>query len=1027
MSLSDLPIRRPVATCMLLVCLMVLGVVAVFRLPLDAMPIIVEPEIDIEVPYPGSHPLEALRSVAQPIEEEVATIPGLRHVDTRSWRGQVQVEAQFDWSANVDLKKVEVHEAVERARSRLPDEIENIRIEPDLESPAGGAILQGRISAERDLSESWELLDRRIRRPLERVSGVASVELYGVEPQEVRIDIDLRALERHGIEPSELVRSLRAANVDADLGAIRGDLLRYDARALARFRSVEEIQQLPIGRSGLRVMDVARVEKREPVLDYGRHLDQRFAIGIDVFKEPSANTVETVDQLMVRIDEIRDDPRLEGITLLVWYDAAQEIRSALSGLRNAGIFGGFLAVTVLFLFLRRIRTTAVIAVAIPFSLLATCGAMYVAGSDLNVLTLLGLMLGVGMLVDNAVVVLENIHRKEGQGLPPLEAARVGVREVFMAVLAATATTIIVWSWLFVAERRPETLYMMQVALTICLAVVCSLIVSVTFIPLAAARFAPKREIRPGFLITRVVSRYRRLLAWTLRHRLASLTALLLIGASAAYPFLEIEKAGGEPRSQQRNVQITYEIFRPSTKEVMEHIVSKVESAIAAEKDELRYESLYSFFNENGRALTRVYLPRERASQEELDRLQQRVEGLLPTIAGVKLTIGERDWWRRHGGSEGRVPVRLTGDDADYLERLATRVEERLRGLPGVVDVWGPSVRGSQEARVRVDPERARAMGVTPGGIAESVSFAFQGQRLRRFESGAGELAMIVGLPDEAKPGLDSLRDLPIPGEDGAIPLESVADVELARTPNWIRRTDRETSSIVTVEFDEENLTTDAARERVRAAMSAFELPEGYGWDFGRWGRDRDEGLETMTNGVLLALIVVLLLMAALFESFSQPVAILITLPLAFTGALWSLWLGGFPLDIISFMGLIILIGIVVNNGIVMVDHVNSLRRQGRERTEALLEGCGDRFRPVLMTAVTTLFGLLPLALSDFTVVGIYIDSMAVAVAGGLATSTLFTLVGLPVWYTMIEDLAVVLLQLLPRMRASSSQQPAPTS
>jgi HAE1 family hydrophobic/amphiphilic exporter-1 len=1016
MNLFEQPIRRPVATCMLLICMMVLGVVALFRLPLDAMPIIVEPEIDIEVPYPGNHPLEALQSVGQPIEEEVATIPGLAHVDTVSRSGEVRVEAQFDWSANVDLKKVEVHEAVERARPQLPEDVEHIRIEPDLESPAGGAVLQGRISAARDLSESWELLDRRIRRPLERVAGVASVELYGVEPQEVRIDIDLAALQRHGIEPGELLDTLQSANVDVDLGAVRGDLLRYDVRALARFRDVEQIRQLPVGRAGLRVRDVASVTLEEPILDYGRHLDRRFAIGIDVFKEPSANTVETVDELMARIDEIREDPRLEGITLLVWYDAAQEIRSALSGLRNAGLFGGLLAVAVLFAFLRRIRTTAVIAVAIPFSLLATCGAMYLVGSDLNVLTLLGLMLGVGMLVDNAVVVLENIHRKEGQGLRPFDAARIGVREVAMAVLAATATTIIVWSWLFVAERNPMTIYMMQVALTICLAVVCSLIVSVTFIPLAAARFAPKRDIQPGFLITNVVSRYRRLLAWTLRHRVLSLGVLLLLGASTVIPFMRIEKTGGEPRSQQRNVRISYEIFKPSTKEVMEEIVDQVESAIAAERDELRYESLYSYFNEGGYAATSVYLPRERASQEEIERLRDRLQELLPTIAGVKLTLGEREWWRRRGDSEGRVPIRLTGDDAEYLEEVAAEVEERMRGLPGVADVWGPSVRGSQEARVRVDPERARALGVSANQVAEAVGFAFRGQRLRRFESSAGELSMIVGLPEEAKPGLDSLRTLPIPRAGESIPLESVATVELARTPNWIRRVDRETSTVVTVEFSDEELTTSEAQERVRAAMSAFPLPEGYGWDFGRWGRQRDEGLATMANGVTLALIVVVLLMAALFESFSQPVAILITLPMAFTGAFWSLWLGGFPLDVIAFMGVIILIGIVVNNGIVMVDHVNTLRKQGRERTEALLEGCGDRFRPVLMTAVTTLFGLLPLALSDFTVVGVYIDSMAVAVAGGLATSTLFTLIGLPVWYTTIEDLAVVLLQLLPRFR-----------
>jgi HAE1 family hydrophobic/amphiphilic exporter-1 len=252
-----------------------------------------------------------------------------------------------------------------------------------------------------------------------------------------------------------------------------------------------------------------------------------------------------------------------------------------------------------------------------------------------------------------------------------------------------------------------------------------------------------------------------------------------------------------------------------------------------------------------------------------------------------------------------------------------------------------------------------------------------------------------------------------------VPLSSVAEIGVARMPPQIRRTDRKTTSRVSVQFDEQDVTTEEAQTIVRAKMTGFELPEGYDWDFGTWGQRQEEALTTMTQGVLLSLLIVLLLMAALFESFTQPLAILITLPLAFFGALWTLWLGGYELDAIGFIGIIILIGIVVNNGIVMVDHVNSLRRSGRERVEALLEGCGNRLRPVLMTAITTIFGLLPLALAGATVAGAYIDSLAIAVIGGLATSTFFTLIALPVWYTAVEDVGSVLLRLLPRRAARS--------
>ncbi|UCF69312.1 MAG: efflux RND transporter permease subunit [Acidobacteriota bacterium] len=1013
MRIADIPIDRPVATLMLLLSLMVLGAVAVFRLPLDFMPMVAEPEVDVEVPFPGSHPLEALKQVAMPIEEELATIPEVRSITSRVNAGSANIETRFDWSVDIDIKKMEVREAVERVRPSLPDGLGHIRVEGDIDGPGGGAILHGRISAQRSLSESWDLLDRRIRRPLERVRGVARVNLYGVEPQQVRIELDLDALKRHGINAGEVMSRIDAANLDMDLGTIRGDVLRYDVRTESRFQDVSQLRALDLGPEGLRLADVARVVQEEPRLDYGRHLDRKFAIGIDVFKEPTANTVDTITRLMERIEEVQRDPELEGVRLLVWNNAGEEILNSLTGLRNAGIFGGFLAVAVLFVFLRRVRTTLVVAVAIPFSLLVTCGAMYLLGAQFNVLTLLGLMLGVGMLVDNAVVVMENIHRRQAHGFDPKQAARIGTSEVFLAVLASTATTIIVWSWLFVSDRDHLTIYMGEVAMTICLAVVCSLLISVTFIPLAATYFVPRKKVQPGFLLTRVVPAYRHLLGWTLRHRFITLIGLLALATSAAYPIIKIEKRG-DPKFRESQVGISYEIHDPATKEVLEGYVDQVEAWLESRKEELGYENVYSWFSENSGTVTIVYLPREQASEESIARLRKQLGEDLPVIPGVKLSVGEREWWRH--GRQGRrmVAISIQGDDPEYLQTLAQQVEERMIDLSDVVEVYGPSISGQKEVRVLLDPDKVRALELTPQLIADVVAFAYRGRHLRRFKGERGELEVVVELPEDAQPGLASLNDLPIPRQDGAtVPLASVAEVTIARTPPHIRREDRETSLVVSVQFDE-SITTEEAKQRVSERMAGFTLPEGYSWDFGLWGRYRDEGLGQMLNGVLLALAVVLLLMAALFESLTQPLAILITLPLAFFGAFWMLWLTGYELDAVAFMGVVILIGIVVNNGIVMVDHVNALRRAGKPRSEALLEGCGDRLRPVLMTALTTLFGLIPLAMSAFTVANAYIDSLAVAVIGGLTTSTLFTLLALPVWYTAIEDAGSLAIRMLPR-------------
>lgn len=1029
MRLTDLPIERPVATLMLLASLTLLGAVAVFRLPLDFMPAVESPEVEITLPWPGSHPLEMLRQVTDPIEEEVATVADLKELYSESGSGRASVTAVFEPTSNMDLKKLEVREAVERVRGRLPEGVGQIRIESWSRGPGSGAILEGRISAKRDLSESWELLDRRIRRPLERIRGVARVQLEGVAAPQVRIELNLDACLRHGVSPQAVMAAVQAANVDLDLGSMTDGVLRYDVRSIGRFARPEEIAGLQLdtwaedGRSvRVQLADVAQVVVDEPRLDYGRHLDRDFAISIDVYKEPSANTVETVDRLMARIAEIERDPELEGIKLLVWDDAGKEIRASIHNLRDAGIFGGFLAAVVLFVFLRHVRTTLVVSVAIPFSLLVTCGGMYLFDSQFNVLTMLGLMLGVGMLVDNAVVVVENIFRLQSLGMPPMEAAKQGAREVSLAVVASTATSIIVWAWLLVTPPSQMVTYLGAVALTICLAVGCSLLISLTFIPLMAARMPAPPAAGGGLLERRVLPVYHRFLRFTLRHRGWTLLALLLLAGSAYFPFQALEMEG-EPKMREEFVTLSYSSPEQIDLALMEAHVNQVETWIEGMKDELGYTSLYSYYNENGWGITRIYVPLERANDADLAALKERLRPGLPVIPGITLSLAERNWWRNRGSGKW-VQADLHGEDPEFLREKAVEAEAALRQLDGVHEVYGPTLRGEHEARVVVDPERALALGISPRLVAETVAFTFRGRGLRRFQSESGELEVRLGLPDDAKPGLASLRDLPLRTLSGQeVPLGAVATIEMARTDDEIDREDRQTTTRVALELDPDR-DVEAAKAEVQAVMDRLGLPEGYSWDFGSWNRRNDEGLSTMAQGVALSLCAVLLLMAALFESFTQPLAILITLPLAFFGGLWALWWGDYTLDMVGFMGVIILIGIVVNNGIVMVDHVNQLREQGMDRVEALVEGCGDRLRPVLMTAITTLFGLVPLGMSQFTIAGVYIDSLAVVVIGGLTTSTVFTLLALPVWYATLEDVGLAFLRSLPRRRASSTSPAA---
>jgi HAE1 family hydrophobic/amphiphilic exporter-1 len=750
------------------------------------------------------------------------------------------------------------------------------------------------------------------------------------------------------------------------------------------------------------------------LLTRGRHLNRDFAIGFSVNKEASANTVATVDKLMAKIDEIGRDPELGGINIVIWENQGKEILNSLGGLRNAGMFGGLLAIFVLYFFLRQVGTTLIVAVAIPFSLLVTCGVMFVWGMEFNVLTMLGLMLGVGMLVDNAVVVIENIYRLRAAGETPDRAARHGVRQVALAVLASTATTIIVWSWLFIIEPNQMQIYIGAVALTICISVVCSLLISVTFIPLASARLVSRKPIKPGFFIRKLQPRYRKLLGWTLHHRAVTLLLLLVLASSAAIPISLIEKTG-EPKQQRREVLLDYQIADASTMAVLEGHVNVVEDWLEENREYLGIDNIYSWFSEdNNNCQTRIYLPVGQNTEKNFDALEEKLREGLPTIAGVEISIGDQRGRHRGPQRGGILRIAVHGEDPEFLQEIAYDIEDRFRDLDHLEEIWGPSLVGRREVRVMIDPDRARTLGVSPQTIAEAVSFSFRGQRLRRYHGERGEIELLVGLPETARPGLGAIRDLQVPrAEGGFVPVGAVAEIVMGRTPANLNRVDRQTTSWVTVQFDDEATTSQEVRKEMEARLADLELPTGYSWSWGRNQRHDDEALGIMLRGVLVSICVVLLLMAALFESFSQPLAILVTLPLALFGAFWTLWLAGFVFEVLGFIGVIILIGLVVNNGIVMVDHVNNLRREGKAREQALLEGCGDRLRPVLMTVITTVVGLIPLSISEFTVAGVYIQSMAVAMIGGLISSTIFTLIALPVWYTAVEDLFALIGGLLP--------------
>lgn len=1001
-TLPELAIRRPVTTLTLIVSVVVLGSVALTRLPLAFMPDIVQPELFIQLPYDNASPEQVERMIVRPVEDAVGSVRGLRSLWSTCGAEGGRVRLEFDWATDMNLARVEVWERLDRIRGELPADIGDILVSTNWDSrDADQPVLEGRLSSPRNLSESYDLIDRKIIKPLERVPGVAQVRLDGVNPREVRVNLRVADLERHRIDVRDVARALRAGNFDQSLGRVAAGDARYTLRTVGTLSDVEQIRSLPLRADGLRVSDVADVVYQEPPLEYGRHLDGDFAVGVTVSQESRANTVEVCDNLQRVIASLADDPELEGVNFLVWFSQGAEIRKTLRDLTFTGIFGALLATVVLFLFLRRLSTTMAAVACIPFSLIVTCGVVWAQGHSLNTLTLLGLIVGIGMLVDNAVVVMENIFRHRELGADPRTAALVGSREVATAVTAATLTSVIVFLPLIFNKPSEMNLYLKELGVTVCLTLLASLFISQTLIPLATARYIHSEPRPRDRWMVWLEDRYERLLGWSLRRRWVGVVIGLAVVGSAVYPFQKVDKNFDTSESE-LFVQLRYDISEELSLERKEQLVTQVETALEPHREELLARSLYSFWNDNW-VMTRVYLKEGRASEENIALVRRRLREFAPEIAGVKLQVEEnRQGWRGGRGGGNTVAFQIVGEDTEVLMRLADEAVARLETVPGLSEAQARRAEARQELHIEPDRDLAARYDLPATQVAEVVGLTYRGQRLRRFRTPDGEREMRLTLDEKQTESVEQLAQLPLwSAAGGRVPLGAVAALVPRPGREHIERDNRRTSVWVNARY--EGGTREEYMPRVSAALAGMTFPYGYSWTFGAWqNRQKEQSREFMVN-LLLALLLVYAVMAGLFESARQATALMVALPFALAGAIWTLHLTGTGFDQPAAIGLLLLIGIVVNNGIVMLEHINQYRRRGMPRTEAMLRGGRERLRPIIMTALTTLLGLVPIVVQRPSLGGVYYYSMALVIMGGLMVSTFLTSILLPTLASLTED------------------------
>lgn len=981
---------------MVFVSLVVVGLIATRLVPLEFFPDISFPGAFIQVPYPNASPEEVEEEVIKPIEEALATISGVDQINSNAGENGGGVQVRFKQGNDINLKAIEIKEKIESVRNQLPDDFEYYQIFKFQDG--GGNTLQLRISSDRDLSDAYELLNRNLRQRIERIDGVGQVTLYGVEKKEIRIELINDRIQAYNIDLNQLTNTLSRANFSTSAGKITDAGLRYTVRPMGELRTAEDIQNLIIGDNNLRVKDIAEVKYSEPVRTYARHLDMKYAIGLDIQKESAANTVATVDRVLKEIDEINKLPEMQGIKIFEMNNQADGIISSLSELFKSGILGAVLSIVVLFFFLRQFSTTLVVATAVPFSLIVTLGFFYFLNISLNILSMMGLMLAVGMLVDNAVVVTENIHRHQRKGKGHAEAAIMGAKEVGIAVTAGTLTSVVVFLPNIVNETFIKQ-HMYYVGMPIIISLVASLLISLTVIPLLTSKIKTPEKTKRTVIDT-LSDKYSAFLGWFIDRRLVSTIGVIALFASVVVPISSMN-VDMFPDVEEREIDLRYNLNASYTLDRVKDAVDKVETYLYENQEKFEIESVYTYY-ESEFANSTIILVDDDEAEKSVQTIKKEIEENLPVVV-----IGEPAFeFRSRSGNEA-TRVYVQGESMDVLEELAEQVEWRMEQIEGLSDVKSDAERGRDEVRLTIDHDRARNFGLTTNDIAQMVSSSVRGRTLRRIRGPESEIDVILALQNTDRQSLEDLKELPISiGNEQSVKLASVASFDQSQGPGRIFRENRKTSLGISINLD--GITSDEARGKIQKVMDQIVYPAGYRWSFGRSFDNDNEAMGAMLFNIAIAFFLIYLVMAALFESLMYPTSILACIFYGIVGIFWFFFITGTTFDLMAMIGILILMGIVVNNGIVLIDHIIHLRSEGMSRREAVVQGGKDRMRPILMTAGTTVLGLVPLCIGTTQIGG---DGppyfpMARAIVGGLTFSTVVTLIVLPSIYIILDDIKI---------------------
>jgi len=998
MNLATFAVSRPVTISMFFLGMAMMGLFAGSRLALEEFPEMEIPFVGIGIPYPNATPEEVEENLAKPVEEALSLMSGVQQINTSSYQGYLWVSVLLDFTMDIAGKGIEAKDLIENTRNRLPESVRYIELRQA--DPNAEPMLNVMFTAPNlDKASAFERLDQEVKQRIERIQGVNSVELFGADERYVMISLNQFKLESLGLDMFSVRSRLQAENFFTSAGGVEVGLTEFRVRPVGQFNRLADIENLSFGPLGIKLRDFATVEFVPQDRADRRRVNGADSLGMSVFKKPEANLVAVAQAVEDELEAAFSEAVLADIIVTPVDSAARGVITALSDLRDSGILGGFLSLVTLLLFIRRWRSSLVIAATVPLSLCATLGVMFFMGMTLNILSLVGLMLAVGLLVDNSVVASEAIDYRRRAGLTPKQASVAGVKDINMAITAGTLTTVIVFVPSFMTDIQQVAVIQQNIAIPLCVSLLASLLIAQTLVPTAAARLIVK-DVAPTPIINRIARVYTRLISLTLRHRLIAfvLSCLVLLSSIWAYQQLDVNM---NPDSESPRLDLRFYMRGSVDIDGIESFVDELEDYLIVNKERFYIKDMFSRYDVDRGNISLVLYEDAPVSPKVIERM---IEAKLPVLPDVRVRFGGRH--RGFGGGNNGLSLRLIGPSTDVLIEESDRLIEVMETVDGLTNVRTNSESRRQEVVIRMKPEAAGLYNITARQIAQSVSTAFGIQLSRGLQQPNREYEIWMGLKDGRDATLTDLRNLPLlaPGGD-RVALTTVADLEIRSSLRSIRRENRETE--VQVQFDlSEGTTPDQASALVEALMEDYQLPPGYRSEQGPGFSIDIEMAQEMLINILFAILLIYMLMAALFESVLFPIAILVSIGFSVVGVFWFLLLTGTTFTAMASTGMLLLAGIVVNNGIVLLSRIIQLRDAGVPRLEAILESGRHRLRPILMTVCTTVAGLLPLALGDVRVGGLgpsYFP-MARTIIGGLVFSTLITLVVLPLIYVLLDDL-----------------------